>query len=281
MRSHWLCTLLLAPALGAQLALVAPSDLAGRARAAAELRELLAADPDLPTTVAFAAFAGQHLAAGTMARHRLAAALVKANLTSQPAEARSALRVAIDDLVDTLAFVPQKQAELPVGFPGFSTVDEIELRSYPAYRMVRTSMQGGSNRAFWPLFRHIEQNGIAMTTPVQMDWQPTATDGDERPAQMAFLYGDPGITPESTAEGVEVVEVAAAQALSIGAIGDDRRDRVEQLRARLLAWLAEHPEWQVAGPLRTMGYNSPMVARDRRCFEVQLPVARRTAEIIR
>ena len=33
-------------------------------------------------------------------------------------------------------------------------------------------------------------------------------------------------------------------------------------------------EWVVAGPLRTMAYNSPMVRGDRRYFEVQLPVRR-------
>jgi hypothetical protein len=105
-----------------------------------------------------------------------------------------------------------------------------------------------------------------------MDWQQPEGQERQRPVRMAFLYGDPATTPKKTADNIEVVEVAAMTALSIGQIGDDRRERVEQLRERLHAFLAAHPEWEVAGPLRTMGYNSPMVSRDRRYFEVQLPV---------
>jgi len=140
-------------------------------------------------------------------------------------------------------------------------------------------MQGGSLGAFMPLFRHIEQNQIAMTTPVQMDWQPHA-DGSERPARMAFLYGSPTTDPKQVAAGVEVNDIAPITVLSIGAIGDDRTDRVERLRARLEAFVAaSHGAWRIAGPLRTMGYNSPMVPRDRRYFEVQLPVQRTARDI--
>jgi SOUL heme-binding protein len=261
----------------AQERLLAPADVPGRAQAAAELQAVLAVDADLPTSVALAACAGVTLAPGSTARARLVQALQRANGGTDPAAARATLRSELGDLIETLTFRPVQQAELPTGFPGFAAVDEIELRDYPIYRMVRTSMQGGSTGAFWPLFRHIESNGIAMTTPVQMDWQSQPGAAHDRPMQMAFLYGDPTITPKRTDDGVEVVEMPAVQVLSIGAIGDDRRDRVEELRDRLLAWLGQNPEWEVAGALRTMGYNSPMVSRDRRYFEAQLPVRRRAA----
>lgn len=273
MRAFLLSVLLPLPLAAAQQRLLEPTDLPVRQEVAAALATTLAEATDLPSTIALAAVAGTRLPTGSAARGQLDAALRGANLGAGGKQGLRTLRGELAELVATLTFAPVQQAELPKGFPGFQAVDEIELRHYPVYRMVRTGMKGGSNGAFWPLFRHIESNGIAMTTPVQMDWGKPAGQSAERPLQMAFLYGDPTITPQHTDAGVEVVEAPALTVLSIGAIGDDRRDRVDELHARLLAFVAAHQDtWQVAGALRTMGYNSPMVSRDRRYFEVQLPV---------
>ena len=109
----------------------------------------------------------------------------------------------------------------------------------------------------------------AMTSPVQMDYR---ADG-ERAASMAFLYGDRSTDPAKVGDGVEVVDVPAATVLSIGANGYERKGRVAALEQRLRAFVAASDgAWVVAGPLRTMAYNSPMVRGDRRYFEVQLPV---------
>jgi len=272
-------SLLLACA-SAQHRLFDPADRAGRLTAASELEQTLRAQSGLHATVALAALAGQTLPDGSGARATLENALRAANLAgSDPqtvAKAERTLRLALGELCEALAFAPSKQAELPTGFPDFQAVGEVELRNYPAYRMVRTEMKRGSMGAFWPLFRHIESNGIAMTTPVQMDWNGNTVAPAAKPAQMAFLYGDLSITPKTTDPGVEVVEAAAMTVLSIGAIGDDRRDTIEALQERIQGFLAIHAgEWETAGNWRTMGYNSPMVPRDRRYFEVQLPVRRR------
>ncbi|MBL8722846.1 MAG: heme-binding protein [Planctomycetes bacterium] len=261
-------------AIPAQTRLLATTDLADRAATAVAVQDLLGARTDLPTTVALAAVLGQRLAPGSGARAQLDAALVAANRSPAAAAERAlgSLRMALHDLVETLTFAPLLQAEAPKGFPEFRAVDEIELRQYPRYRMVRTKMRGGTTAAFWPLFRHIEGNHIAMTTPVQMDWQSN-DEGPGRPVQMAFLYGDPEREPGQADRGVEVVDVPAQTVLSIGAIGDDRRERVDELLRRLHAAVAEHPNrLSVAGAVRTMNYNSPMVPRERRYFEVQLPV---------
>ncbi|MFO1032277.1 MAG: heme-binding protein [Planctomycetota bacterium] len=254
--------------------LLAPEDRPARAAAAKELQLLLDDTPDLPTTVALAAVAGLPLPAGSAARARLDQVLRAANTANEPERARAALRRDLGGLVEVLAFRPRMEAARPQGFPEFGVVDELELRDYPAYTMVRTTAKGGSTRAFWPLFQHIQKNDIAMTTPVQMDWQP-GQDGDRRPATMAFLYGDPATRPAHVADGVEVVEVPAALVLSLGAIGNDRPAVVEAMLARLQGWLAANPAFEAAGPMRTMGYNSPMVPNDERYFEVQLPVRRR------
>ncbi|MBK8099410.1 MAG: heme-binding protein [Planctomycetes bacterium] len=245
----------------AQQRLLQPADLPARAQVAERLQTALrasTADRDILAAVTRALPA---LPEGAAATARLASAL-QANHEER--------RAIVGDLVADLQFKPLQQAELPAGFPGFQAVDELELREYPAYRMVRTAMKGGSYAAFWPLFRHIERNSIAMTTPVQMDWQANGT--SDKPTAMAFLYGSPTLGQTGTDDRVEVVDVPALTVISVGAVGDDRRDRVAVLHERLRAWLRLNPEWELAGDLRTMGYNSPMVARDQRYFEVQLPI---------
>jgi hypothetical protein len=217
----------------------------------------------------------EQLPCESRARARLAEALAAADDDrTRPERARSSLRLAVGDLLDDLAFTPVKEADLPQGFPGFAAVDEVELRDYPAYRMVRTTMRGGAMGAFWPLFRHIESHGIAMTTPVQMDWTAPGNDERQRAQTMAFLYGSKDLGATGVDGKVEVVDVPAVTVLSIGARGSDSTQAVAHLQQRLEQWLAGQSTWVRAGALRTMGYNSPSVFGDRRYFEVQLPVRR-------
>lgn len=273
-----LTSTLLALAIPAQDRLLVDQDLVPRAQAA-ELLQQAARDASglepaaaLSRLMAAADAAVRMLPAQSRSQARLAAALAAAADGQQPGSRRlPALRSEIGDLVADLTFRPVQEAQLPAGFPGFRAVDEIELRDYPAYRMVRASLRSGDVGSFWLLFRHIEANGIAMTTPVQMDWQqPDAT----RAATMAFLYGDPDIGRTGKQGQVEVVDVPAARVLSIGARGYDRRSRVEELHEALSQWLRANPGFRAAGPMRTMGYNSPSVRDERRYFEVQLPVER-------
>ena len=261
---------LLAATLPAQDRLLQPGAAAARRAAAARIERVIDAGHDLATTVALAATSGAALPTGSSARAKLADALRRANQATDPARALARVRLDLGELVDTLTFRPVDEAKVPEGFPRFCGLDEVELRRYPAYRMARTAMKaGGTDGAFWPLFNHIKDNGIAMTSPVQMDYR----DDGERAASMAFLYGDPSTDPAKVGDGVEVVDVAAATVLSIGANGYERKGRVAALEQRLRAFVkASDGAWVVAGPLRTMAYNSPMVRGDRRYFEVQLPV---------
>lgn len=175
------------------------------------------------------------------------------------------------DLASDLTFEPLIEAPLPEGWPGLTPVHEIELLSYPRYRMATSPMDGGNNSAFWRLFQHIDRNAIAMTAPVEM------TLGDEpgaREVEMAFLYQSPEQTGEVTQSAVAIVDAEPALAVSIGLRGSDRDQRVAAARGELEAWLANHPEYELDGAPRVLGYNSPMVPRSRRYFEVQLPVRR-------
>ncbi len=176
-------------------------------------------------------------------------------------------------VADDLRFEPLREAPNPEAWPAFTPVGEIEVKTYPAYRMVRSPMSGANSMsAFWKLFEHIQTKSIPMTAPVQVDYR-AEKDDYPTPGSMAFLYehatkGSPGVDGR-----VEVVDVAAVTVISIGARGGDSRLRIEQLRERLEDWLhANRGAYRVAGPMRTMGWNSPSVRGDRRYFEVQIPV---------
>ena len=127
-------------------------------------------------------------------------------------------------------------------------------------------------RAFWTLFNHIKKRDIAMTAPVEMTYSSEG-DGATKKTAMAFMY-------RSTKQGqlgnegkVEVVDVPAQTAISIGIRGDATKQRVADAKLRLENWLQTHrEEYESAGPLRVMGYNSPFVADEKRFTEVQIPV---------
>ena len=252
----------------AQSRMYDPADAPARATAAAVLQYGVAAsksDGDLGAERLRAAIATACACLPQGSAARANAELLRADDGDAKALAKQAAALAGD-----LVFRPVAEAELPAGVPGFAVLDEIEIRTYPTYRMVKTAMKGGSMGAFWPLFNHIKDNDIAMTTPVQVDY---AEDGErQREASMAFLYGSPDLGPLRKDGAVEVVDVPPLTVLTLGSRGYDRKSRVEELRDRLQAWLVDHPEWEVAGPMRTMGYNSPSVAGNRRYFEVQIPV---------
>ena len=82
-------------------------------------------------------------------------------------------------------FTPVVEAPMPEGFPPYTPVGEIQVKSYPAYRKAAAS----GRTAFWTLFQHIQDAGVSMTAPVEMTYQ---NDGPPvgREQAMAFLYGN-------------------------------------------------------------------------------------------
>jgi uncharacterized surface protein with fasciclin (FAS1) repeats len=186
----------------------------------------------------------------------------------------TALDREVERVLGDLRFEPYVEAELPLGWPRTAPVGEVVLKAYPRYRMAKTGMakRGGTTTPFFALFNHIKRNEIAMTAPVQMDY----SEGNERQASMAFLYayptqGDSG--QDARDDRVDVVDIAPSMAISIGGRGYEMAQTIATMRARLDAWLAANADaYEAAGPLRTMGYNSPMVPANRRYYEVEMPV---------
>ena len=98
---------------------------------------------------------------------------------------------------------------LPSGFPEPAQIGVIEVKQYPQYRAVTYTHAGDLRQAtgiaFNPLFQHISNNQIAMTTPVEARYTATSEQIDAVPqAEVSFLYPAPNIAPSSVNFGVEV-----------------------------------------------------------------------------
>ena len=128
----------------------------------------------------------------------------------------------------------------------------------------------GEGQAFFTLFDHITRNGVAMTAPVEMTYG--ATKETALNEAMAFLYEHARLGKAGKDGKVVVEDVPAMTAVSIGLRGDYTPERIADAQARLEAWLKHRADrYEAAGPLRVMGYNSPMVPADRRYAEVNCP----------
>jgi hypothetical protein len=182
---------------------------------------------------------------------------------------------AVSMLASCVSFSPFRisEAALPQDWPELTPVGEIRIQAYPVYRAASvTADQAGSEmeQMFGVLFRHIKDEGIAMTAPVDMGY----ANGEMAagPTDMAFLYRS---TQQGTlgADGdVQVRDVDPATFVSLGVRGGYEPTRIAPEVEKLMAWLAEHPEWQACGPPRYLGYNSPFVPAFMRYGEVQVPV---------
>jgi len=192
---------------------------------------------------------------------------------TDPAAAQARLTDDLRLAVEDLEFEPRMEADLPEGFPAPTPVRALELKSFPRYRLASAEMGGSrSSGAFWTLFGHIQRNDIPMTAPVETTYGAATDDLEE--SRMAFLYESTRQGAAGPAGAVEVLDVEPALAVSTGCRGSMTRTSIDAARQRLLDWIDARGDLEVAGPVRTMGYNSPMVPRERRYFEVQLPVRR-------
>ena len=185
-------------------------------------------------------------------------------------------RNAVKEAREILRFEPKDEAPLPEGFPELTPVGEIRLQQYPKYRLAKTEMTLLEGRAFWTLFNHIKEREIAMTAPVEMTY--AADEKGTKKTSMSFLYRSTEQGELGTADKVEVVDVPAQAAVSLGIRGSANRERVADAKRRLEAWLQSHSdEYESSGPLRVMNHNSPFVAESKQYSEVQIPVRSKNA----
>ena len=173
---------------------------------------------------------------------------------------------------------------LPEGYPTPTPPGAIELKRYPFVR--RAGISGsispdwGMNFAFFPLFNHIKRRDIAMTSPVEVDYEGLGEPGATKPTDwtMSFLYRTRALGPagvDSKDERILVEDLPPATVLAIGMRGSYKLHRVNAGLAALRDWLSSQSEWEAAGDPRALFYNGPELRSADKWLEVQLPVRRR------
>jgi hypothetical protein len=189
---------------------------------------------------------------------------------SEESVAATSLATALQEVGEMLAFTPRHEAQLPEGFPSYTPVGLIEVKTYPRSRRAVAGQ-------FWTLFRHISSNDIAMTTPVRMEYEVPAN-GRPRQQSMAFFYGSTQIGKSGADGRVKVVDEQPLVVVALGVRGGTSERVIRDGHARLERWVNGQHEYVIDGPLRVMGYNSPMVPRGKQFAEIQLPLRKVDAE---
>ncbi|MAB29090.1 MAG: hypothetical protein CMJ53_07435 [Planctomycetaceae bacterium] len=163
-------------------------------------------------------------------------------------------------------------APLPEGWPELTPVGEVDIREYPTYRAAVVSEKdgrSGTTPMFRALFQHISTNDIPMTSPVDMSYEDTGSDGM---TGMAFLYRTPELGPVGTDGIVRVEDVPSRAYASTGMRGSYSDAHHREGLERVEKWLTQQSTWKADGPSRYLGYNSPFVPWFMRYGEVQVPV---------
>lgn len=168
---------------------------------------------------------------------------------------------------------------LPEGYPAPTPPGAIDLKNYPVVR--RAEVDGamspdlGMNMTFWPLFRHISRRDIAMTSPVEIDYEGFDPAGDELPERwtMAFLYRTCKDGPKGVDRSVRIVDAQPLTVVSLGFTGGTSIARVRDQLAALDRWLESRPDLTRVGEPRALFYNGPEVPERHKWVEVQFPVA--------
>lgn len=169
-----------------------------------------------------------------------------------------------------------RSAPLPEGWPTLTPVGEVAIRDYPVYRAaaVRESDldETGMGPMFMTLFRHIKEEDIAMTSPVDMSWSRTGNTPQTQMDSMAFVYRSTDLGAEGSDGPVTVSDREPATFASVGVRGGYSARNFGRGIDALDAWLESNAQWRVDGEPRYLGYNGPFTPPFFRYGEVQVPV---------
>ena len=173
---------------------------------------------------------------------------------------------------------------LPEGYPDPTPPGAIELKRYPLVRRAEVSgsmsPDWGMNFAFFPLFNHIKRREIAMTSPVEMNYEGLGNSGADKPSSwtMSFVYRSPDLGPagvDPKDERILIEDIPPMSVLAIGMRGPYKADRVRTGVEALRAWLAQQSDWEESGEPRALFYNGPEARSEIKWSEVQIPLQRR------
>ncbi|MGD1951359.1 MAG: heme-binding protein [Leptolyngbyaceae cyanobacterium] len=172
-------------------------------------------------------------------------------------------------------------APLPKGFPPPTAKGDIEIKQYPTYRAATVQVRGdlgkASSRGFSPLFRHISNNDISMTAPVETRYPAATLQTDsisQGDAAVSFLYRSVDVVPKEVAQNVRVEDMPPMMVVSIGMRGSYGYGVYTRGVQELQDWLAAHPEYELAGPPRRFFYDGPFIPDGLKRSDIQIPVQR-------
>ncbi len=170
-----------------------------------------------------------------------------------------------------------EEGPLPEGFPPPGEVGKVIEKIYP---LCRTYSAEGNN-AFMRCFAYLSKQKHEMTAPVIMDYQRRVDSADAKPptdsnvmdvARMHFVLADLSLDKPKQEGPVVVADMAQMRVLSIACQGEMTPRELEAATRKLDTEIAMRSDVVAVGPQRVLGYNSPMVPRDKQYWEVQVPI---------
>ncbi len=170
-----------------------------------------------------------------------------------------------------------EEGPLPEGFPPPSEVGQVVEKSYP---LSRTYSAEGDN-AFMRCFAYLAKNQHEMTVPVILDYRrrgadaaPAADDNLQGMAvdRMHFILEKPSLDEPKQDGPVTVADMSKLRVLSIAYQGRMTDEALAEAESKLKDALKQRKDLIAAGEKRVLGYNSPMVPRNKQFWEVQIPV---------
>jgi hypothetical protein len=205
----------------------------------------------------------------------LAQALHEASQTS-PEGREAVLQTARQQAAAARRFEIVEESPLPKDWPRPSPPGLIRIKTYPPVRSAWVRAPENRNGQFMVLFRHIQNQQIAMTAPVVMEYSEAAAKDPSKlgaTEAMAFLYRRPDQGEAGKYGTVAVEDDRPLRVVSVGLLGSYREASFRKALAELRRWLDAHSGWRQAGPPRVLAYNSPFMLWWRKYSEVQIPIA--------
>ena len=149
-----------------------------------------------------------------------------------------------------------------------TTVGQTEIKTLPAAKLIASESDRGyferNNSLFRPLFRYIQDNDIAMTTPVEAEMEPGI--------MYFYIGGDDAERELAATNEVRVVELPERTMASIGARGSYSPANFAAAEAKLKAWIEAEGTHQATGPARAIYWNGPFTLGVLKRSEVHIPI---------
>ena len=166
-----------------------------------------------------------------------------------------------------IALTPLTSSAYEQAFPKTAS-GTYEIKTLPEARLIASKTDGayfeGNNGLFRPLFRYIQANDIAMTTPVEAEMDPGV---------MYFYIGsdvDEAVLQET--DRVSVHSAPERMVASLGVRGSYSESNFEEASIKLKEWLRKNKDYKAIGEPRGIFWNGPYVPGFIKRFEVHIPV---------